>query len=503
MQDAQVVVNMVAGKYGCGFVNLTNDAVIEAQLPPGIITWEGESDGENNGSKPKCSYDGKLWFIAADEITGLPKYLFRATRVPGLPDIIILAVAELPEINEDGDLPIPNQLTVDKFGAVYFPGGDTLDDAGNPVIIKAVVTSEDPFTIDYIINSMGTGVYSSSHCVTLNKDHAYIATYATVVSEQGTDVIFSFDTSTMLLDNGVVVGTFGQKPYNMETDTSGGLNDEWSYVILTEIGEGGENAIMSFHMPELATLPICECEGFDKVLAIGERAGLYGKGVVYTMERFERSPVGSNPYYRYNPQGAGVLQFLSQNNFTNPMFTPTHHDVSRVSHDDLWAGSAISPETDGEVRKAIIGGVDVTKQERDGYVQVATACEREPFTNPADLAMNISAPLDGAHFDPEEEFDIVYTSVGGYPPRSVGLRYSTDPIVDDEDYDAATVIAAAQAGSGSYGWEAPVDPDTYYIRGRVTDGLGSTALSNQVSIIVDEPGPPEYIWYHEKNRVAG
>jgi len=101
--------------------------------------------------------------------------------------------------------------------------------------------------------------------------------------------------------------------------------------------------------------------------------------------------------------------------------------------------------------------------------------------------MNISAPLDGDHFDPEEEFDIVYTSVGGYPPRSVGLRYSTDPIVDDADYNAATPIASGQPGSGTYGWEAPSDADTYYIRGRVADGDGFTALSNQVSIIVDNP----------------
>jgi len=96
------------------------------------------------------------------------------------------------------------------------------------------------------------------------------------------------------------------------------------------------------------------------------------------MERYNRQPGTTNKYYRYLTAGAGALAFDASVNFTDPSKTPTHHDIRREHHDDVWASSAISPETDGEVREDALG-VQNERHERDGYVQIGTACKREKF----------------------------------------------------------------------------------------------------------------------------
>jgi len=113
------------------------------------------------------------------------------------------------------------------------------------------------------------------------------------------------------------------------------------------------------------------------------------------------------------------------------------------------------------------------------------------------LEMTITAPITGTHFDPEEIFNITYFSAGGVPARTCGVRISVNPIPDDAAYNAATVIQAEGGpDNGNIPIAAPVNPGTYYIRGRVTDSVAQIALSNQVTIIVDEPGPDiEPIWF--------
>jgi len=110
------------------------------------------------------------------------------------------------------------------------------------------------------------------------------------------------------------------------------------------------------------------------------------------------------------------------------------------------------------------------------------------------LSMNISAPADGTHYMAGDAFNITYTSASGKPPRTCGLRIDDAPIANDADYNGATVIQAeGGAPAATIGTTAPLVPGTYYIRGRVTDSLGNKALSNQISIIVDEPGGP--VWF--------
>ena len=113
----------------------------------------------------------------------------------------------------------------------------------------------------------------------------------------------------------------------------------------------------------------------------------------------------------------------------------------------------------------------------------------------APLVMTISAPVTGTHYDPEEAFDITYTSTGGKPARTCGLRISSNPIPDNAAYLLATPIQAeGGADAGTVPTTAPLAPGTYYIRGRVTDAQPLTALSNQVTIIVDAP-VQRVVWF--------
>jgi len=376
--------------YGCGFINVTDGTVIEALLPEGMVSFEGENNGLDNGCKPKLDYTGRLLFIAADndpesETYGLPKWLVRATRIPGSPfDSIQLGVGELPTtINEDGDYPVPNQLTVDQNGDVYFPGGATLDDDGNPVIIKAEITGEGEgtITIDYTITAVGAqGYFTGSFCVTLSKDHMYVATYGRGAGGNGGDWLFDFDCLSLTYCDSVGVRYSDEAPYNMETDCAiSSPNLGWSYVIVGTHSPTSGNMI-AFLMPDISdegAVIYNECEVYDEVLSVGKLDNETSPGTVYTMERINNAPAANN-VYRYIPSGAGVVVYDESFTFNLPMNTPTHLDNRRDAQDEVWASSAISPETDGEVRKND-DGTDATKHERDGYVQIAPATKREQY----------------------------------------------------------------------------------------------------------------------------
>jgi hypothetical protein len=377
--------------YGCGFINVTDYTVIEALLPEGMITYEGEGNGQTNGSKCKFDYAGRILFIAADNAPlsptyGLPKWLVRATRVPGTPfDTITLGIDELPPINEDDELPIPNQLTVDNDGVVYFPGGPILTDGGQPVIIKAEITLEagGVLSIDYTITEVGRG-FLSTHCVTLDISHQYVATYATSPGLNGGDNIFDFTTEDMVYYDNIPAGQYiGEEPLNMETDTAEDSDNEgWSYVIVG-CHPPAQGTIVSFLMPDFANgLAYTGCYALESVISVGALDGSLNVGMVYTMERYNRAPAANN-VYTYAPQGLGGLTYTTSFAFNIPMNTPTHLDNRRDRNDDAWASVSISPETE-DLGPPVLGGVqenkngvDDNRQERDGYVAISTACRRE------------------------------------------------------------------------------------------------------------------------------
>ena len=102
------------------------------------------------------------------------------------------------------------------------------------------------------------------------------------------------------------------------------------------------------------------------------------------------------------------------------------------------------------------------------------------------LSMAISTPVDDTHFDPGDPFNLTYVSIGGMLPRTCGVRISTAPITNDVEFNAAPVLLIdGSPDNGVAPVNAPMIPDTYYIRGRVTDTQPVTALSNQVVITVD------------------
>ena len=384
--------------YGCGFVNVTDDTILEAFLPEGIISWEGENNGRDNGCKPKLDYAGRLLFIAADndpesETYGLPRYLVRATRIPGSPfDLIDVAVAELPELNEGGDQPIPNQLTVDNNGVAYFPGGSVLDDSGNPSIIKAVITGEieGTLTVEYTITPVGAqGYFHGTYCVTLSKDHLFVATYGSSPGGNGGDSILDYDCATLTYYDSVNLRYAEETPYNMETDCAvGSPNLGWAYVIVgTEPPVGG--TIEAFLMPDLSEQGATyetEPEGLEAVLSVGKLDDVIAPGMLFTMERLNRTPGNSNLVYKYTPSGAGAVVFSESFAFNNPMNTPTHLDNRRDDQDAVWAGSSISPEAEAPTTPGGVEenkeGVDDNKQTRIGYVCIGTAAKRETYFPP-------------------------------------------------------------------------------------------------------------------------
>ena len=373
----------MAQTYGCGFIRTSDYAVIEALLPEGTESWDGEDNGQDNGFKPKKDYDKNMWFITCDSRTHLPKYLVRAHVVPGIPETIELSVAELPFINEMNQYPVPNQLTVDKDGNIFFPGGQILDDDGYPVLVQAEVTNETPFTVKYstIPVSVPECSFGSTHCVTLSIDHSYVSTYATS-SGENPDVIFVYNIATPALFPILVYDEEGQfyytgiEPYNMETDSSMlSANMGWSYVILDE---GRVPVICAFYLINPATpLVFTPREDSELVLAVDS------EGIVSTMERINNSPA-DNILNLYEPQGGGALLYDQTVGLTQPIFESTHHDVRRSHNDDIWLASAISPDVPGDIREALDKGTgaQADRHTRASYFQIATATDREGYYVP-------------------------------------------------------------------------------------------------------------------------
>ena len=166
--------------------------------------------------------------------------------------------------------------------------------------------------------------------------------------------------------------------------------------------------------------------------------------------------------------------------------TGTHLDDDEFALDVYIKGTSVPVEVTATEKTPI--NTKELKQLVDEDVPTATI-EYAP------LVMDISDPVTGTHYTPEQAFDIVYTSTGGKPARTCGLRISNNPIPDDAAYLLATPIQAeGGANAGTVPTIAPLAPGTYYIRGRVTDAQPLTALSNQVTIIVDAP-VQRVVWF--------
>jgi len=243
--------------YICGFINpKTNPyTVVEAESwSEDVYAYEGYSWDRYDelppyGCKGKLDYQGRYWFFAYSGDPNNPTaiYLCRANYNQST-NAIDIAYVQVPLVNEQY-VPRPNQLTVDRYGNVFFPAGKCSAGYGSPesaaFVYSVDATSDDPdnwvFTINQITIQSGRGSMSGAIGIALNRTHTKLMTYVAGVPGTPTeyDKIIVFDNNfngsityntTELLNT--AYEDFTQFPDNIETDVSGGPNDGYSYFVL-------------------------------------------------------------------------------------------------------------------------------------------------------------------------------------------------------------------------------------------------------------------------------
>jgi hypothetical protein len=379
--------------YGGGFVDVVSDIAYDFELPTWgdpayqLYTFNGENRGQDNGFKGKLDYSGKLWGIAGskDEVTGeiTPTVVWRATLNPNLS--ITLDIDDLPEINTDGDLPVPNQLTIDRLGNIYFPGGATLDDTYSAVIIKGEITELPTFSIEYTI----TNVYytdTKTLCVTLAPDHLHVYTYMQRTGEN-TDQIYEYLTSDLSIANSKGVNTINEaftghyNPYNMETDSNpDSPNYGYMYCIINDVTYACIGWTVAFAATGYQTTII---EIGDEPVTIDIDEGALP--VYYFTERV--SHVGGQIVNTFNPNlPTTLLVELAQEILTVPLNSPTHADTDRDSaNQDFYTGSALGDETNAVIRQVLdhCTGVQDDLAYLELYQKVWVSGRRELYHQPA------------------------------------------------------------------------------------------------------------------------
>ena len=231
--------------YICGYINVKTDpyTVVEAESwDENVFAYEGYSWLRYNGlpgygCKGKLDYQGRYWFFAYRGDPDNPDvlYLCRATKTD---DTITIVYAPIPEFDEQY-VPRPNQLTVDKNGFVFFPAGKYKEGTITyPALYSVDARSED--SEEWVFNVFSLETQSKSGCIgiALNKSHTKLVTFVSGVPEIITDRLVVFlnngdgtisYSSTLLL--GSTSTTFAEFPDNIETDVSGGVNDNYSFLV--------------------------------------------------------------------------------------------------------------------------------------------------------------------------------------------------------------------------------------------------------------------------------
>jgi hypothetical protein len=292
-------------------------------------------------------------------------------------------------VNEDGDLPIPNQLTIDHDSNIYYPGGSALNNGGLPVILKGIVT-EGPFTIDYTgtitgLVSEGSSNSDKSLCVTLDPTHNTVYTYG-VQSGEDSDEIFMFDTATLTQQDVLALTTINvdftghYNPYNMETDSNlDSLNYGYMYCIINDVTYACIGWTIGFAASGYQTTII---EEGDEPLTIDIDEGILP--VYYFTERVTH--VGGQLVNRFNPGLPGALLVeIDQQILTVPINSPTHADTDRDSvSQDYFTGTSLGVESDMFMREKAdkCSGAESNLAQRDDYQMIFVGGRRELYQPP-------------------------------------------------------------------------------------------------------------------------
>lgn len=386
-------------------MDVVSETVYEFELPlwdtdpgPGyqLYTFDGEGLGVTNGFKGKFDYLGKQWGMAGslDPDTGeiTPTVIWRAAIDP-VTHVITLDIVDLPTINGSGDLPIPNQLTVDHDGNIYFPGGPILGFTGQPVLTKGIVT-EAPFAIAFTTIAVNVNQSGDigSYCVTLDAPHNLIITYVVntvrILDYVVSCAVFPFALSTtkiiidFKIDNEALQPT--GIPYHMECDANpSSPNFQMCYCVIP----GTIDAVpgywcIGFWISNVYLVQSVIIETGDQPVTVDIDEG--DLPVYYFTERQDRTPAG-NIVNRFNANGfTTMLVELDQRILTQIIKTPTHQDTDRdIATQDFYSGNALNLEPTGFIRrkKTNCTGTEADLATRVDYQKIWVAGRREPRYN--------------------------------------------------------------------------------------------------------------------------
>ena len=363
----------------CGKVRLVDYSFVDVPAPiGGMYAYEGINQGRDGGCKGKTDYLGRFWFFACnDPITPTVMYLCRCKDNGD--GTFTIAYKQLPTY---ADIVItPNQLTIDKSGNVYFPIGAN---ALNSYVVAKVTTNDFdsanplPGTIYNSIAKQDT--YIGTYGIALNKAHSRVMTYVRGTGANGSptnDHVGVLATATMTelrFDDMGGRGTF--IPYNIETDVSGGVNNDYSFFI-TKISS---QVIFIYNMAA-GTL---STKAANEIVVAVDRSGN-----VLAMERTKRCLANPNQISSYPPGPAagqlqnGTLIYLTcvvpkpGGGNTTTMEAPTHHDIRR-STNDIWPADGIGA-VQGDVRE-IKTVAQNARALTTVYRYICTAAVREAYT---------------------------------------------------------------------------------------------------------------------------
>lgn len=379
--------------YGGGFIDVISELVYEFELPMWgeepdqyqLHSYDGRLRGLNFGFKGKLDYDNKLWGLAgrkdlSDSVD--PTVIWRASIDP-VTKIITLDIVDLPILNEDDMFPLPNQLTIDYLGNVYFNGGSELNDDNYPVIIKGVV-SEGPFGITYTITAVPIFA-ATTHCVTLSPSHDIVYTHVMGNENTPHDYINGYNTNNMALSSSLVFSdinenfTYGYVPQNMETDVNLSSNNfGCSYEIIDHVNGyyliawGG-----SPYAPGGAYTEVSQQEYAPETICIEENH-VSETPIYFLTERQDNSP---NPdiCIRVAPIGGRTVGIQDVQSISQPISTPTHADIDRDStNQDYYTGCGVDSNI-GFIRNKYnrATGAERDLAIRIPYSKVCIACRRE------------------------------------------------------------------------------------------------------------------------------
>lgn len=364
--------------YICGYYDLVGTYYDVGSPPtPVMYAYPGERLGPTmvNGMKGKANYNNPkdLWFITCDEIQ-TPKIMYLVRAVRNSDGTVTLTWKQIPLINQEF-LCCPNQVTTDKLGNVYFPSGYLSKSDPNYWVAK-VTNAQDPDPANWIItwhqNSMpADGWNTGAWGISLSKDHSTLVTYVDDAYIAHSDFLAVISTSSMVeVTQHSVSAQIGTPPdpYNIETDVSGGLNDNWAFLIRYD----EENYVLTgLNMSNPAAAHVDNALTEQSELTVSIKT---------TGEIVTGDPTNLNETV-YPVIGNGVVGVGVQNLIASVFTLLNHDDIIRnyspLLNARFWADGSLNGA--GGMVEEVTDTTQNTRVSTSGYRYTCTAADREDY----------------------------------------------------------------------------------------------------------------------------